>query len=174
MKLFPEDPVFEVGTVSFDSKDEAGQPHDLLGRKPLGQRLTDLVDRIDQPLVIALDGGWGSGKSHFLKLWTGAHSKELGGISEIIYFDAFEHDFLDDPLVSLISRLATTGGERSWDKKAVKKLKKAAIPIVKFATRMGLAAATVGASELVGAVGDAMLSRASEASEASIERFWQA
>ena len=67
----------------------------------MGKKLTDLVDRIDQPLVIALDGEWGSGKSHFLKLWTGAHQNgELGGKAKVIYFDAFEHDYLDDPGLS--------------------------------------------------------------------------
>lgn len=55
MKLFPEDPVFDIGKVGFDSKDANDRPYDVLGRKPLGQKLTELVDRIDQPLVIALD-----------------------------------------------------------------------------------------------------------------------
>ena len=63
MKLFPEDPVFEIGKVGFDDRDAQGRKFDLLDRKSLGQKLTDLVDRINQPLVIALDGGWGSGKS---------------------------------------------------------------------------------------------------------------
>jgi hypothetical protein len=90
-KLFPEDPIFEIGRCGFDDRDAEDRPLDVLGRKPLGQNLTDLVDRFDQPLVIALDGGWGSGKSHFLKLWAGAHKKELGGKAEVIYFDAFEN-----------------------------------------------------------------------------------
>ena len=38
-----------------------------------GKKLSDLVERIDEPLVIALDGAWGSGKSHFLKCWVGEH-----------------------------------------------------------------------------------------------------
>ncbi len=59
MKLFPEEPVFVVGKAGFDTVID-GQKLDVLGRKPLGQKLTDLVDRIDQPLVIALDGGWWS------------------------------------------------------------------------------------------------------------------
>lgn len=48
---------------------------DQLNRKPTGDNLSDLVERIDDPLVIALDGAWGSGKSFFLKCWVGEHLK---------------------------------------------------------------------------------------------------
>ena len=112
MKLFPEDPVFVVGEVGFGSRDANGLPYDVLDRQPLGKKLTNLVDRIEQPLVIALDGGWGTGKSHFLKLWTGAHTLELGGAATVIYFDAFANDFLDDPLTSLVSSLVSQAATR--------------------------------------------------------------
>lgn len=172
MSLFPEEPVFVVGQAGFDTVIE-GQKLDVLGRKPLGQKLTELVDRIDQPLVIALDGGWGSGKSHFLKLWTGAHSKELEGKAEVIYFDAFEHDFLDDPLVSMVSRLTSERAEKTWGTKAIEKVKKAAFPLAKLAARVGLAAATAGVSEIANAVGDAALGKAADAADATIDQFWK-
>lgn len=174
MKLFPEGQVFVVGEAGFDDKDADEQPLDVLGRKALGQKLTDLVERINQPLVIALDGGWGSGKSHFLKLWTGAHSKELGGKAEVIYFDAFEHDYLDDPLVSLVSRLTSERAAKTWGAKAVSSIKKAAFPLAKLTTRLGLAAATYGGSEVVGALGDAVIGKLSDSADATIEQFWQA
>ena len=150
-----------------------GRPYDLLGRKPVGQRLTDLVDRVEQPLVIALDGGWGSGKSHFLKLWTGAHTKEPGGKAKVIYFDAFEHDYLDDPLISLVARLTTTEAETTWGKKAVKGIKKAAMPLARLGLRLGAAAATAGFTEIVGPVVDAVATKTGEATQASIDAFWK-
>ena len=73
MKLFPEEPSFIPGEKGLDDKDQKGRPCDFLGRSAVSQRLTDLLERVEQPLVIALDGGWGSGNSHFLKLWSGAH-----------------------------------------------------------------------------------------------------
>lgn len=173
MKLFPEEPVFVVGEAGFDTVVD-GQKVDLLGRKPLGQKLTDLVDRIDQPLVIALDGGWGSGKSHFLKLWAGAHAKELGGKAEVVYFDAFEHDFLDDPLVSLISRLTVESAEKTWDAKAIGAVKRAAIPLAKIVARVGLAVGTAGASEVANALGDAAIGKLADVTDASIDQFWKA
>ena len=173
MKPFPEDPTFTPGEKGFDDTDENDRPYDLLGRKPVGQRLTDLLDRVEQPLVIALDGGWGSGKSHFLKLWTGAHSRELGGKAKVIYFDAFEHDYLDDPLISLVARLTTKEAETTWGNKAVKAIKKAALPLARFGLRLGAAAATAGATELVGPAADAVATKTGEATQASIEAFWK-
>jgi hypothetical protein len=79
MTFFAPEPQFPPGSVGFDSKDEHGQSYDLLGRKAMGGRLSELLERINQPLVVALDGGWGSGKSHFLKLWAGAHGLENKG-----------------------------------------------------------------------------------------------
>jgi KAP family P-loop domain len=173
MKLFPEEPSFIPGEVGFDSKDEKGRSYDLLGRRPVGQRLTDLLDRVEQPLVIALDGGWGSGKSHFLKLWTGAHSLELGGKAKIIYFDAFEHDYLDDPLISLVARLTTNEAEASWGKKTIKAIQRAALPLAKLSLRLGAAAATAGVTEIAGPVADAVAIKTGEATQASIDAFWK-
>lgn len=163
--IFPQDPKIDIGTDGFAGKD-------LLGRKEFGQRLTDLVDRIEQPLVIALDGEWGSGKSHFLKLWAGGHKHELNGKAEVIYFDAFEHDFLDDPLVSLVSRLAQDQAAKGWSQRAVDGLKKAAFPLAKLGLRVGLFAASAGVSELVGAVGDAVASKVAESADGKFTDFW--
>lgn len=173
--IFPEPPIIEIGKSGFDGNDSKGRPFDILGRKPMGQKLTELVDRIDQPLVIALDGEWGSGKSHFLKLWTGAHQNgELGGKAKVIYFDAFEHDYLDDPLVSLISRLIADQGERTWSALALKLLKKAAYPLARLIGRVGVGVVTSGASEVVGAVGDVVIAKVGEATDSAIDQFWKA
>ncbi len=172
-KLFPEDPIFEIGHFGFDDCDAEDRPLDVLGRKPLGQNLTDLVDRFDQPLVIALDGGWGSGKSHFLKLWAGAHKKELGGKAEVIYFDAFEHDFLDDPLVSLVSHLLSQTSTKTQPKEVMDKVKRAALPLVRGLLRTGVAVASAGLSEIAGPAIDALVEKVGKATEEQINDFWQ-
>ena len=105
MRLTPPEPDFTPRDKSFDDTDATGLRYDLLGRKAVGRRLSDLVERIEEPLVIALDGIWGSGKSHFLRLWTGAHRKGNDGRARVICCDAFEHDYLDDPLVGLVGAI---------------------------------------------------------------------
>jgi KAP family P-loop domain len=173
MKPFPEDPKFTPGEKGFDDKDENGCPYDLLGRKPVGQRLTDLLDRVEQPLVIALDGGWGSGKSHFLKLWTGAHERELGGKAKVIYFDAFEHDYLDDPLISLVGALLKRAEKKSFPKTALAKIKSTGMRLAKPSLRIGLAVATAGASEMANAVWDEGLKAAEGIAADAIDEFWK-
>ena len=72
---------------------------DFLGRKEIAKALTELVRGQSDPLVISLSGGWGSGKTFFLKRW----QKDLANESFIsVYFNAWEDDFCDDPLVAII------------------------------------------------------------------------
>lgn len=166
-KIFPEEPKFVVGQVGFEG-------FDILGRKALGQRLTELVDRIDQPMVIALDGGWGTGKSFFLRLWVGAHKIELNGKASIIYFDAFEHDYLDDPLINLVSAMIKKADDAPWAKSALKMIKVSAVKLAKPALRIGLAAATAGATELASAVwADAVIDATKNEASGAVEDFWK-
>lgn len=180
MNVFPESPDFEIGTVGFDSKDAKERPLDLLGRKALGQRLTDLVDRVDQPLVIALDGAWGSGKSHFLKLWAGAHKPELDGKAKVIYFDAFEHDYLDDPLVSLVATLTSSAPAEARKAPALTKVKRAALVLGKGVLRAGAAAASFGVTDYIAALAPGLVEAAvggaidevESATDGVIDRLW--
>lgn len=86
MRLFP--PSLEVG-------DEEGftPEKDIFGRAQLGAGLTNLVNSVSDPTVIAVDGQWGSGKTTFLKMWAGELRK--AGFP-VVYFDAFENDHVDD------------------------------------------------------------------------------
>ncbi len=45
-------------------------------------------------------------QTYFLKRWGGAHQNENGGKAQTVYFDAFSHDFLDDPLTALIGAIS--------------------------------------------------------------------
>jgi hypothetical protein len=173
MIIFSSEPVFSPGTVGFDCKDEFGQPYDLLGRKATGERLSELLERITQSLVVALDGGWGSGKSHFLKLWAGAHRLENKGTAQIIYFDAFEHDYLDDPLISLVGAIAKSEPKASGAKAALKSVQKAAMKLARPAARIGFAIATAGGTELAGAVVDEGIKAAGKSAEDAFDDFWQ-
>jgi hypothetical protein len=94
MKFVIPEPLFNLYNEGFTGKD-------ILKRADTGKRLSSLVESIEDPLVIALDGEWGSGKSFFLKCWVGAHKLENNGQATTIYFDAFAHDYLEDPLIAL-------------------------------------------------------------------------
>lgn len=167
MRLIVPEPKCELYETEFDESD-------LLGRKPLSQHLSQLVDTIEDPMVIALDGAWGSGKSFFLQRWVGAHGNQNGGKGTVVYFDAFEHDYLDDPLIALVGTIserfeAKKGGTaRVWTegKRIVAKLWRPAL-------RMGVAVATGGISEAVGPVGDVIAGAARKELEDASEQFWR-
>ncbi len=103
-----------------------------------------------------LDGAWGSGKSVFLKCWVGAHRLENEGSAQTVYFDAFRHDYLDDPLLGLMSVIADRFEAADERPQALERAKKAVAVLSKPAARLILAAATAGVSELTGVIGDAV------------------
>ena len=75
---------------------------DLLGRKQVAGRLTDLIRHQRVPFVVSIDGYWGTGKTFLLKRWQRElEDKEFRSI----YFNAWEDDFCDDPLVAIIGQL---------------------------------------------------------------------
>lgn len=137
------------------------QGHDKLGREETGRKLSELVERIDEPLVIALDGGWGSGKSFFLKCWVGYHLQQEGHKAETVYFDAFKHDFLDEPLIALTDVITTRFESKNLqapaDRKArTGKIKKIAWLLGKSGLKVGASLATFGATNHLEELGDAV------------------
>lgn len=162
--------------------------HDQLGRKATGDKLSDLVERIDDPMVIALDGAWGSGKSFFLKCWVGEHLKRKGNTTQTVYFDAFEHDFLDDPLIALTGAIAerfesAESQEENQKTERGKKIKKAAWAVGKGALRIGASVATFGATEALSDMGDAVANAVGDEAQTILssnigngeaEKFWTA
>lgn len=164
MKLYPPDSELILYETGFGADD----PFDRLGTS---KSLSNLVERIEDPLVIALDGGWGSGKTWFLKRWIAAHGLENDGRATTVYFDAFAHDFMDDPLIALTGvigdRLPKKAETKIW-----KRVKAAAAKLAKPTGRIGLAVATGGVTELAGPLIDAAAEAASREIETAAEAFW--
>lgn len=149
--------------------------HDKLSRKPTGDKLSELVARIDDPLVIALDGAWGYGKSFFLKCWVGEHLKRKGNTTQTVYFDAFKHDFLDDPLIALTGAIAERFAEAD-DKTAQKawnKAKRAAPAIGRAVVRAGVSVATAGLVNKADELADAAIATASRELDGAVAEFWK-
>ena len=77
---------------------------DLLNRRGLADNLTTLVKDIEDPsLSICIDGAWGSGKTFFLERWK--YHLEKVGFPSPIYFNAWEDDFIENPLISILGQL---------------------------------------------------------------------
>ncbi|MEY8099673.1 P-loop NTPase fold protein [Falsihalocynthiibacter sp. S25ZX9] len=102
----------------------------------------------------------------FLQRWTKCNNLNN---ADVIYFDAFQHDYLDEPLLSLGSVISEKVEKKKWDT-AFSMMKKVAFP----AFRVGLALVTYGATEVAGAaIGAATDTAGDEASKAA-EDYWSA
>lgn len=110
--------------------------YDLLGRKEEILNLSLLISNVNSPAVIAIDSRWGTGKTTFIRLWE-QHLKE--NLCPSLYFNAWETDFSDDPLVSFLGEMneslktligANQKASEAWEKtKSVgKQIAKRGIP----------------------------------------------
>jgi hypothetical protein len=77
---------------------------DRLNRREEVENLTVLIRNINSPTVIAVNSGWGTGKTTFVKMW----SAQLGldGVSSL-YFNAWDSDYAPDPLVAFLGEMNT-------------------------------------------------------------------
>ncbi len=162
MKLFPQDSDVVLYDTGFDD--------DVLERKTISNQLSELVERIEDPIVLAVDDKWGSGKTFFLKRWVAAHTAENNGTATTIYFDAFENDYLTDPLVSLITAVSA----RLPDEQAatVKKWKSVATKLAKPALGIALSVATFGAKQYLDELGDVIADAASAEAKDGVQDLW--
>jgi hypothetical protein len=96
--------------------------YDALGRKESAEILTQFISSIREPFVLAVDSAWGTGKTTFIKMWK---QHLVGEGYKCIYFNAWENDFSDDPLVSLIGEVGA-----SLDSLGIDKTKKAKVKTI--------------------------------------------
>lgn len=114
---------------------------DTVGRKSLVYRFVSLLENLKENTVIAVDGGWGSGKTFFvmqadLVLTEPDPNRQVSHLT--VYYDAWKHDADGDPLLSLIYDIYThVHSDYSFDEiKGVEDISKEAenLPLPKFAS----------------------------------------
>ena len=76
---------------------------DLLARRQIAVRLTNLIAAQEPPLTISIHGQWGTGKTFMLTRW----QKDLENQDfSAVYFNAWEDDFCDDPLLAILGQMS--------------------------------------------------------------------
>ena len=76
---------------------------DKLGRERTAERLTKLIRNQRESFIISIDGQWGTGKTFLLKRWQRGLERDR---FRAIYYNAWEDDFCDDPLLSIIGQMS--------------------------------------------------------------------
>ncbi|MCY3628040.1 MAG: P-loop NTPase fold protein [Gammaproteobacteria bacterium] len=127
--------------LNIDSFGEDGR--DLLHRRKTGNALSDLMQGFENPRVVALNGNWGTGKTWFLKKWARHHPTKFADTT-VVYFDAFEHDYISDPLPALVTALGEEISDGNMDR-----IKKVAFKLAKPFAQKALSMAVPGTSEAV-------------------------
>jgi len=140
MRVFP--PAIEI------ADDEGFAPEkDIFKRAEFGKGLANLLRLADDPLVIALDGPWGSGKTTFIKMLAG-QLRQNG--HPVIYFDAFANDYIDDAFVAIAGEVialsqAMKKEKTAAHKKFLERAVRAGRAILRSGAKIGVKAATLGA-----------------------------
>ena len=76
---------------------------DVLKRSDVAHSLMELIRDQNPPFVVSLHGQWGTGKSFLLTRWQ--QDLKNNGFKSI-YFNAWEDDFYEDPLIAIIGQLS--------------------------------------------------------------------
>jgi energy-coupling factor transporter ATP-binding protein EcfA2 len=134
--------------------------NDIFNYRSFGERLANLVRNIDEPLVIVLDGPWGSGKSTFVKQWAGLLRENKAPVIEL---NAFEADYYQDAFIALSASIHAAakeilGGSDNTARRFLNKAKKVGNVLSPIALRVAARASTAGVLSLeeIEAGGEAM------------------
>ena len=106
---------------------------DVLNRGEEIRTLTPLIKTMTSPAVMAIDSPWGTGKTAFVKMWLAHLEKEEKSSIRALHFNAWETDFVADPMVSFLAAMEdelSGKQKRKWDAewRSVKTAGKALLP----------------------------------------------
>jgi hypothetical protein len=76
--------------------------YDVLKRAEEIINLTSVIDSIQEPFVLSLNGQWGSGKTTFIRLWQ-QHLENEGFIT--LNYNSWENDSSKEPIISLVGEI---------------------------------------------------------------------
>lgn len=138
-----------VGDTAFEN--------DRLDRKPLAEKLTGYLERLNDGAVLAIDAPWGEGKTWFGRNW----AKYLEGEQyKVIYIDAFEQDYIEDPFMLITSEILNIVDDEDGVEES---LKKGGVAVTKALLPFGAKALLnvggrflLGSSDLSGELKDAL------------------
>lgn len=126
--------------------------NDLLDRSESAELLMQLISSTSGPLVLSIDSPWGTGKTTFLTMW---RQLLVNNRFLTLYFNAWENDFSDDALVSLIGEIETgieilglDGESQTKSRENFQRVKKIGVGLIKKSIPLAVKLATSGLLDL--------------------------
>ena len=124
---------------------------DIYNRKTIAENLTKIIEAQSSSLVMSIDSAWGTGKTTFVTMWKNLLDSDENYNTKFktLYFNAWEHDYIKDPLLSIFCEIEEQIKEedselrKKWNS-AKSKLKS----VAKFGVKSGLKVATAGFLDL--------------------------
>lgn len=102
---------------------------DKLNRSQYAYSLCNIIEAYSNTgCVLSINGDWGTGKTTFVKMWQKHLQKNN---YRTIYFNAWETDYVSDPLIALLGELKDVLGDTDKFKKVSSTVSKLAIGAVK-------------------------------------------
>lgn len=121
---------------------------DQFDRKRIAKNLTNIILGKNEPLVISLDSEWGTGKTTFIHMWKNLLDSDYKEDFKTIYFNAWENDYIKDPLLAIFSELEQQIKEDEPKIiQAFSSLKEAVKPYVQMGTSVGVKVLSQGILE---------------------------
>lgn len=100
-------------TKEIEPKNDLPFKEDLLDRQQYASVLTNIVTNTKDGFTLAVTANWGYGKTTFVKMWEASLQNEG---YKTIYFNAWESDFVADPMMALIDGLRSGFEEQDLPK----------------------------------------------------------
>lgn len=112
---------------------------DQFDRQSIAENLTNIILAKEEPLVIALDSDWGTGKTTFIHMWKDLLDTHYKENFKTIYFNAWENDYIKNPLLAIFSEFEQQIQEEdSKVIQAFKSLKEVITPYIEMGTSVGI------------------------------------
>ena len=80
---------------------------DMYNRRIIAENLTKIIASQNNSIVISLDSEWGTGKTTFVTMWKNMLDSDENYNSKFktLYFNAWENDYIKDPLLAIFSEM---------------------------------------------------------------------
>ncbi|WAS57764.1 KAP family NTPase [Burkholderia ambifaria] len=142
---------------------------DLLRRSVLARQIEQLIPRLRNGAVIAIDSQWGGGKTWFGINW--AKSLRVGG-HKVAFINAFEQDYTEDPFLPIAAELTALldGDSKKALLKKAAEVASACLPVAAKVATSALSKWALGEVDLADEY-EAAVKKAEEKSEEFVKRW---